>query len=110
MALFRARSSILGSFALSVSSDAARFRVKRNSGEFGVGSSVSFSGSLCLNELRRLESDEMLKGDRGASEKGRPPSAGAVGVIMILLIHLPNLWKDGVGEIQDLKKKRMKTG
>jgi len=52
----------------------------------------------------------MLKGDRGASEKGRPPSAGAVGVIMILLIHLPNLWKDGVGEIQDLKKKRMKTG
>jgi hypothetical protein len=66
-----------------VSNDAARFRVKLNSGELGVGSSESFSGSLCLNELRRLESDEMLKGDRVASEKGRPTLTGAIVVIMI---------------------------
>lgn len=64
----RARSPILGSLALSVLSDAARFRVKRVRGEIGVAASTCFSGRTCFEELRRLESVETLTGDRGVSK------------------------------------------
>lgn len=67
LALLRARSPILASFALSVFSDAARFRVKRVRGELGVGRLGCISGRTCFKEPRRLESVEMLTGDRGVS-------------------------------------------
>lgn len=66
LALLRARSPMRGSFALSVFRDADRFRVKRICGELGVGGSGCFSDRPCLNDPRRLESVEMLSGDRGA--------------------------------------------
>lgn len=68
LALLRARSPILGLFALSVSRDAALFRVKRVLGELGVGGSGWFSGRTCSKEPRRLESVEMLTKDRGVSK------------------------------------------
>jgi len=63
LALLRARSPILGSVAASVFSDAARFLVKRVRGEMGA----CCSRRLCFREPRRLESVEMLIGDRGVS-------------------------------------------
>lgn len=66
-----------------MSSDAARFRDKRTSEELVVGVSESFFGRLCFNELRRLESVEMLNGDRGVSENDWPTSTEAVAIIMI---------------------------
>ncbi len=68
LALLRARSPILGSFTLSVFDDAARFLVKRVCGELGVGGSECFSERTCFIEPRRLESVEMLTGDRGVTK------------------------------------------
>lgn len=69
LALTKARSPIRGGFALSVSSDAARFLDTRSKagGETGVGGSECFSGRIGLNEFLLLESVEMLTGDRGAA-------------------------------------------
>lgn len=67
LALLRARSPILGSLALSVFNEAARFRVKRVRGDVEVGRSECISGRTCFREPRRLESVEMLTGDLGAS-------------------------------------------
>lgn len=69
LALLRARSPILGSFALSVFRDAALFRVKRVRGEIGVGGSVCSEGTW-VRDPRRLEPVEMLAGDRGAFRFG----------------------------------------
>lgn len=81
LALLRARSPILGSLALSVFSDAARFRVKRVRGEMEACCSTCFSGRACFKELRRLESVEMLTGDRGVS-KFRWPTSIDVAIMM----------------------------
>lgn len=71
-----ARSPILGWFALSVFSDAARFRVKRVIGELdlGPGGLKPPSGLACFDEPRRLDSVEMLTGDRGVSKFDVAPS------------------------------------
>jgi hypothetical protein len=79
-ALLRARSPILGPFALSVFSDTARFRVKRVRGDIGANGSTRISGRTCFKELRRLESAEMLIGDRGVS-KLRWPTWTNVGIM-----------------------------
>jgi len=76
-ALLSARSPILGSFALSVFSDATRFRVKRVRGEIGVGGSTSSSGRACFKEPQRLESVEMLSDDRRVSNFRWPTSIDA---------------------------------
>jgi hypothetical protein len=73
LALLRAKSPILGSLAASVFSDAARFRVKRIRGEMGA----CCSGRACFREPRRLESVEMLTGDRGVSRLRWPISIDA---------------------------------
>jgi hypothetical protein len=59
------KSPMRGSFTTSRSKEAALFRVKRWSGECIVGGSNGFSGRTCFREPRRLESVEMLTGDRG---------------------------------------------
>jgi hypothetical protein len=74
LALLRARSPIRGSLALSVFSDAARFRAKRVRGEIGVTGSTCFSGRTCFKQPRRLESVEMLTGDLGVPKFRWPTS------------------------------------
>lgn len=57
-------------------SEATRFRVKRATGELelGVGGSEPFSGWTGFDEPCRLDSVEMLTGDRGVSNFDGSPS------------------------------------
>jgi hypothetical protein len=72
-----ARSPILGWLTLSAFNEAARFRVHRviEELELGVGSSEPFSGYTGFDEPRRLDSVEMLTGDRGVSKLDGSPLA-----------------------------------